>query len=347
VRLVLVVFVLYPHYGYRLPPVSTNAAHDPRRERLTTITRLLFPSHEIAAIEWLSNIRELRSLAAARFNGDTAETLRWLAPALVELTPDALLFAIRTRMPLEATPATSHLAERITAISAHFFPGLSEYIAYLWLNDVAKLAELARLVREDDLPATFDWIAPAMELAAELRTAARRPFMPTPESEEQPLEAWKEDMCVWRDEFAAWQRAQHVDCGTHRGRPRGIRLAGLGRWREDVDPPHAPTYIEHPETEPSKSPLPTVLNPRDRSVSGRHRPGTDVGDEPRQPQTTVGPPAVRHATSSRRPPTIINAPEPFVEHEDRGSVDDDYTPPPETRPQTGSFHLFREYVNPG
>jgi hypothetical protein len=166
----------------------------------------------------------LRLLAAARFDGDTTQALHWLAPALPELTSAVLLFAIRTRMPLEPTPATTHLADRTAVLTTHIFPGLTDYIAYLWLNDVVKLAELARLVREGDLPATFDWIVPAMELAAELRTAARRPFVPTPESEEQPLEAWKEDIRAWRDEFTAWQRAQHVDREPHRGRPRGVRL---------------------------------------------------------------------------------------------------------------------------
>jgi hypothetical protein len=211
VRLPVVVFVLHPHHGHRAPPLNTNMSNDTRRERLTTITRLLFPSYEVAAVEWLFNMRALYSLAAARFGGDTTQALRWLEPAFAELTPASLLFAIRTRMPLEATSATTHLADRITTLTAHFFPGSSEYNAYLWLNDVAKLAELARLVREGDLPATFAWIAPAMDLAAEVRSATNGLVTPAPESEEQLLDVWKEDFRVWRDEFSMWQHAYHTD----------------------------------------------------------------------------------------------------------------------------------------
>jgi hypothetical protein len=166
-----------------------------RQERLTTVTRLLFPSHEIAAIEWLFTIRALRSFAAARFHCSAAEALRWLEPALAELTPAVLLFVIRTRLPLEVTPATTLLADRITAVKDHLFPGSSEYNAYLWLNDVAKLAELARLVPKGDLPATFAWITPAIELATELWSAAH----------------WKDDNDAWRDESRAWQHTHYVD----------------------------------------------------------------------------------------------------------------------------------------
>jgi hypothetical protein len=154
----------------------------------------------------------LRSLAAARFDGDTAEALRWLAPALAELTPAALLFAIRTRMPLEVTPATTYLADRITTLQAHFFPGSSEYHAYLWLNDVAKLAELARLVREGDLPATFAWISPAIDLAAELRSAAQRPWTSASESEGRVR---TDTIHAWRDDFAERQHAEYLDTPPH------------------------------------------------------------------------------------------------------------------------------------
>jgi hypothetical protein len=210
--------LLRPHRQPRLgasSPTATNALNDTRRERLEIITRILFPSHEIAAIEWLSNIRALHSLAAGRFDGNTAEALRWLAPALAELTPHTLLFAIRTRMPLEVTAVTTHLADRITALAAYFFPGSSEYHAYLWLNDVAKLAELARLVREGDLPATFVWVAPAIELAAELRSMAQHPRASIPEPEEQPLEAWKGEICAWLHDCKARQLINDLESPPH------------------------------------------------------------------------------------------------------------------------------------
>jgi hypothetical protein len=280
--------VIVPHHGYRLPSLSTNAPHDTRRERLTTIVRLLFPSHEIAAAEWLFNMGALHSLAAARFDGNTTQALRWLEPALAELTPASLLCAIRTRMPLEVTSATTHLADRITALTAHFFPGSSEYNAYLWLNDVAKLAELARLVREGDLPATFAWIAPAMDLAAEMRGATKSLVTPAPESKEHPLDAWKEDLRAWRDEFSVWQHAHHAEpagqaplapiiiqppppspsiSGLLSGRrvrtpstspPRSESFARVYRW-------HSCSRSRSPvaNSEPPTSVLPTVVSPPD------------------------------------------------------------------------------------
>jgi hypothetical protein len=282
---------LSPHRGYRLPSLFTNAPHDIRRERLTTVIRLLFPSHEITAVEWLFNIRALYSLAAARFDGNTTQALRWLEPALAELTPASLLYAIRTCMPLEVTSATTHLADRITALTAHFFPGSSEYNAYLWLNDVAKLAELARLVREGDLPATFAWIAPAMDLAAEIRSATKGFETPAPESEEQLLDVWKEDFRVWRDEFSAWQHAHHADCVSQA--------------------PLAPIIIQPPPPPPSISGLVSGLRVRYSSPSSLRFESSAGGYRRRsasslpQPRYTVIPPPPGPGPGSGPPVNIV------------------------------------------
>jgi hypothetical protein len=263
-------------------------SNDTRRERLTTITRLLFPSYEVAAVEWLFNMRALYSLAAVRFDGDTARALRWLEPAFAELTPASLLCAIRTRMPLEATSATTHLADRITALIDHFFLGSSEYSAYLWLNDVAKLAELARLVREGDLPATFAWIAPAMDLAAEIRSATKGLVTPAPESEEQPLDVWKEDFRAWRNEFSAWQHAHHAD-----------RVS---------KPPYAPIIIQPPPP-PSISMLGyESLRVRNPSPSPR-RSESSVGHHRRSRSRSRSPVAPSQAPTSVLP-TMVPPPNP-------------------------------------
>jgi hypothetical protein len=194
-------------------PPSRGAAQtvlDPREEQLTTVTRLLFSGHEPAAVEWLVSLATLRALAMADFIGDEAAALAWLAPAIAELTPEMLLAAVRTRVPLPEEADTVQLRDRVSTLDARFFGCAHDFRAYLWLDDVARLGELARLLRDGDQPATLRWLAPSIELALERWGTSVHGAEPTPAAQAQDPEAWTRDMRAWQTSFADWQHQQYA-----------------------------------------------------------------------------------------------------------------------------------------
>jgi hypothetical protein len=192
-------------------PPSRGAAQtvlDPREEQLTTVTRLLFSGYEPAAVEWLVSLATLRALAVADFIGDEAAALAWLAPAIAELTPEMLLAAVRTRVPLPEEADTVQLRDRVSTLDARFFGCAHDFRAYLWLDDVARLGELARMLRDGDQPATLRWLAPSIELALERWATSVHGAEPIPAAQAQDQEAWTRDMRAWQTSFADWQNQQ-------------------------------------------------------------------------------------------------------------------------------------------